>query len=214
MTDYNKLYPNLDPSAPEYEGEIYRLRKIDELSKFLQDEMTERRKITKRFKRKANLTGGVGYFFAGVSVVGGLLSAGLSGTGIGIVLAIPIGIISAGAAFGATFTYKTHKIFTTKVKKHDKITLLAEAKLDSISGIHSKALQDGHISAEEYSFILKEIQNYRTMKQQIREKSQHVTETITTEQREAILQQGRKEGKNAFLAQIAGSSDTPPVAAM
>ena len=44
------------------------------------------------------------------------------------------------------------------------------------------------------------------MKEQIRTKSKKVVDTITTEQREAILAQGRKEGEQAFLTKIGASS--------
>jgi hypothetical protein len=75
----------------------------------------------------------------------------------------------------------------------------------------SKAIEDAHISHEEYHLILKEINNYRVMKEQIRTKSNRITDAITVEQREAILAQGREEGKQAFLARIAASSDIQPV---
>ena len=46
------------------------------------------------------------------------------------------------------------------------------------------------------------------MKDDIRTKSKKKTDVITAEQREKILKQGREEGKQAFLARIAASSDT------
>jgi len=58
-------------------------------------------------------------------------------------------------------------MFHTKAKKHDKIKTLAESKLDSISALVSKAIEDAHISHQEYQFILKEVEHYRS----IREKS-------------------------------------------
>ena len=97
-----------------------------------------------------------------------------------------------------------------KLKKHDKIKTLAESKLDSISGLVSKAIKNAHISHEEYEFILKEIKHYRKIKQEIRTKSKKATNEIFTEQREAILAQGREEGKQNFLRKIAATSDTPP----
>jgi len=88
-----------------------------------------------------------------------------------------------------------------KQKKHDKIKTLAESKLDSISGLVSKAVEDAHISHQEYQFTLTEVEHHLTMKEKIRTKSKHVSDTIPAEQREAILAQ-------------AASSDIPPVNAM
>ena len=88
------------------------------------------------------------------------------------------------------------------------VETLAESKLDSISDLVSKAVEDANVSHEEYQFILKEKEHYRKMKEEIRAKSKKAAEKITAEQREEILKQGREEGKQSFLAQIAASSGT------
>ena len=106
--------------------------------------------------------------------------------------------------------HKTQKVFDSKAKKHDKIKTLAESKLDSISSLVSKAIEDAHVSHQEYQLILKEVEHYRKMKEEIRSKSKKTTDSITAEQREAILSQGREEGKQAFLEKIAASSGIPP----
>ena len=80
-----------------------------------------------------------------------------------------------------------------------KIKILAEAKLDSISGIVSKAHEDANVTHQEFQFILKEIEHYRILKEQIRTKSKRVTDAINEEQRQAILDQGRKEAKGRFF---------------
>ena len=48
-------------------------------------------------------------------------------------------------------TRKTNKLFDAKVKKHDKITVLAQTKLDSVHDTISKAINDGHIDSIEFS---------------------------------------------------------------
>ena len=49
------------------------------------------------------------------------------------------------------------------------------------------------------------------MKEEVRSKSKRIADTITSEQRKEILKQSREEGKQAFLARIAVSSDIPTV---
>ena len=127
-------------------------------------------------------------------------------TGVGIPISIALASTGIFLGLGSAIIHKTHKIFESKVKKHDKIKTLAESKLDSISELVSKAVKDAHISHQEYHFILKEIEHYRIIKEQIRAKSKKTVDAITAEQRELILAQGRKEGKQAFLEQIAASS--------
>ena len=98
-------------------------------------------------------------------------------------------------------------------KVKDELVDEVESKLDSISDLVSKAIEDANISHEEYQFILKEIEHYRKMKEEVRTKSKKVADNITSEQREEILKQDREEEKQAFLAKIAASSVTQPVSA-
>ena len=129
-------------------------------------------------------------------------------TGIGAPLGVILSSVGLGLGISSIIIHKVQKLFDSKAKKHDKIKTLAESKLDSISGIYSKAVEDIDISHQEFQFILKEIEHYRLLKKEIRVKSKRVADAITTEQREAILAQGRKQGKDDFLKQIARSSDT------
>ena len=202
-----KIYPNI-ASAPEADqqdtSQNYRLKKIEEAEQFLRKEIKTRNKLSKKFKR---ITNGVTIADISALIIFTAVEGTLFATGVGIPFGIFIGISVVGTVIGT----KTQKLFGSKIKKHDKIKTLAESKLDSISNLVSKAIEDAHISHEEYHFILKEVEHYRTMKEQIQNKSKRVTNAITAEQREAILAQGRKEGEKAFLAKIAASSATPTV---
>ena len=48
--------------------------------------------------------------------------------------------------------------------------MLAIAKLNTVHGHISKAVEDCHVSDEEYKLILDEVEKYRTMKEEIRHK--------------------------------------------
>ena len=205
-----KIYPTIPPTAPP-DDESYRLKKIDELEKFLRSEVESRDKLTKRFKRRATAA-----TFSDGSVIAAITALEIASivtltTGVGIPLSVVLASTGLLLGLGSAAIHKTQKIFDSKAKKHDKIKTLAESKLDTISGIVSKAVEDSHISHQEYQLILKEVEHYRKMKEEIRTKSKKTTDAITTEQREAILAQGREEGQQAFLAKIAATSATPPV---
>ena len=93
-------------------------------------------------------------------------------------------------------------LITSTVKmqeKQDAIKLLAQSKLDSITNIISQAMQDGDISPTEFHKVLQEIEKYRKLKADIRNQAKAKVKEITKEQREEILEQGRKEGKEDFL---------------
>ena len=212
-----KIYPDI-ASAPDEDGpqqsQIYRLKKIEEAEKFLRDEAEKRGKLAKQFKRRV-----IASTISDTSLITAITilevaSVATLSTGVGA----PISIVLASAGLllglGSGVIHKTQKVFESKNKKHDKIKTLAESKLDSISNLVSKAIENAHISHEEYQFILKEVEHYRVMKEQIRTKSKKVADAITAEQREAILAQGREEGKQAFLRKIAATSDTPTANAM
>ena len=209
---HDKIYPEIAPTAPpeQEQSQTYRLKKIEEAEKFLRSEIKQRDKLSKRFKRRAMAT-----MISDTSVITAITALEVASiatltTGVGLPISITLASTGLLLGLGSAVVHKTQKIFESKAKKHDKIKTLAESKLDSISNLVSKAIEDAHISHEEYQFILKEIEHYRIMKEQIRTKSKRVTDTITAEQREAILAQGREEGKQAFLAKIAATSATPP----
>ena len=205
--EQTNIYPKL-PSAPKQDtdSQSYRLGKIDQIECFLRDEASYRDKLVKRCKRRAT----------GLAISHNLILSAIATLEVGSVISLttvigtPVSIALTGAGLflglGSVVTNKSQKIMMSKIKKHDKIKTLAEAKLDTISGLVSKAVEDTEISDQEYQFILKEVENYRKLKEQIRTKSKSVINQISTEQRETLLAQGREQGKADFLAKIAATS--------
>ena len=112
-------------------------------------------------------------------------------TGISLILSLATGI-----------TRKYFKTFTVKQERHDAIKLIAQRKLDSITDIISWAMQDGNISPTEFYKVLQEVEKYHKLKADIRNQAKAKVKQITKEQREEILEQGRKEGKEIFFTAI------------
>ena len=75
-------------------------------------------------------------------------------------------------------------------------------------------MQDGDISPTEFHKVLQEVEKYRRLEADIRNQAKAKRKDITIEQREEILEQGRKEGKEDFLRKIANSSGTQDVNAI
>ena len=128
---------------------------------------------------------------------------------------MPVGIALGGTillfSLATAITRKSFKIFTVKQEKHNSIKLLAQAKLDSITDVISQAMQDKNISPTEFQKLLQEVEKYRKLKAGIRNQAKTKIKQIAKEQREEILEQGRKEGKKDFLRKIANSSGTQGV---
>ena len=161
-----KIYPEV-PSAPEQEpdeSQTYRLKKIGELENLLCSEINRRDELAKRFKRRATATTISDTSIITAITVLEVASVATLLTGVGLPLSIALASTGLFLGIGSAVVHKTQMIFKSKAKKHDKIKTLAESKLDSISGLVSKAIEDAHISHEEYQFILKEVEHYRKMK--------------------------------------------------
>ena len=178
MSVYNndkRIYPPLDDIAsapPDDESQIYRLKKIEEIENFFNEEIKQRERLYKKFKRYSTAVRIVDHTLITTTVITG--GGGLAAlcTGIGVPVSIALGSISICLSIATVITRKTNKIYDAKIKKHDKIGVLAQTKLDSIHDTVSKAIEDGHISPEEFQRIIQEKQRYLLLKQEIRHKNQ------------------------------------------
>ena len=90
-----------------------------------------------------------------MTLIGAVAGAPLAG------IASLIGIASTTAGVGSGR-------LNTKVTKHEKTISLAESKHLSVSRLVSKALTDGEVSDVEFNLILREIENYYSLKGQLR----------------------------------------------
>ena len=145
------------------------------------------------------------------TVITGGISIAAFASGVGLPVGIALSGTSSLLSLATAITRKSFKIFNVKQEKHDAIKLLAQTKLDSISNIILQAMQDGDISPTEFHKVLQEVGKYRKLKADIRNQSKAKVKKIMKEQREELLKQGRKEGKEDFLRKIANSSGTQGV---
>ena len=79
---------------------------------------------------------------------------------------------------------------TSKAEKHEKIKMIASAKLDTIASHVSKALSDNKVTDEEFRLILEELEKYKVMKEEVRSKTK---KKIATETEETHIERGRQE---------------------
>ena len=140
-----KLYHSL-PSVPQPdESQIYRLKKFEEIEAFLQSEILERERLYKKFRTSVRTVDNT--LITATVITGGGGLAALC-TGIGITASIALGSISICLSIATAITRKSNKIYDAKIKKHDKIGVLAQTKLDIIHDTVSKAIEDWHVSPE------------------------------------------------------------------
>ena len=198
-TQINELYPIMpewEPSAPPLDGgQSYRLQKINEIQRVLEDEREKRHNLSKKYHKAVKVVGNIDSALVTISM-------GLSVAGVGIlstVIAVPAVIVMETTALGAGFLgiigSQFNKMLMRKAEKHEKIKVIAETKLDTINGLISKALTDNKISDEEYTLILSEVIKYRKMKEDVRSKTR---KSIDEEMRTSLINQGREEARNSF----------------
>ena len=207
--DTSKIYPTLGLSAPpsqEVNLQTYRLTKISEIEAYFLDEIDARKKLVKKIKRFSTITAVLDTSLITTAAITGVISVAALASGIGLPVGISLSATSLLLSLATTITRKTISIFKSKEKKHDDIRLLAQSKLDSISETISQAIQDENVSPTEFHKILQETENYRKLKADIRKQAKAKQAKLSKEQREEILEQGRKEGREDFLRKIANTS--------
>ena len=174
--------PSLYPELPVEDGQNYRLQKISEIEQKLITERDTRKSLYKKYKRGINITDGIDTT---------LISAGVIMAGIGfavpVLLPLEIAAIVCGAT-GVCVNFIRRKL-NVKAQKHHEIKTLAEAKLNSIKQLISKALSDAQISDQEFKLILDELDKYYSLKEDTKQKKAKISEA----QKKELVEQGRKE---------------------
>ena len=204
MTD--KVYPELptireNPSAPvvnggaDDRGHGYRLKYIQEIQKFLEEEIKTREAFSKKYSRISRIinivNNGLGTIILGTGGTGSALL--LTGVGAPFAAALAIGgVVLGGITIIGNF-YSRKAI--TKGKKHLKISERAISKLDTIASHVSKALMDDFVSNEEFNLILEEMNKYKVMKEEIRNNTK---KKLKNEEKDSLIEKGRQEATNSF----------------
>ena len=186
--------PPLYPTLGENVGD-YRLKKIIDCQKELENEISHYRRISKKYKRAKTIINAF-------AVTTGALTTVLSTASLATLLsaiAAPIGASLAGisALMGITSTTAgvSSERLNKKLTKHEKTASLAESKHISVSRLVSKAMTDGSISDVEFNLILREIENYYSLKGKLRMEVKKI-ENISSDQKgdiEALRQELKKK---------------------
>ena len=170
MSEQN-IIPSAPPLYPSLKRESvgdFRLKKISDCQKELENEISHYRRINKKYKRAKTIISAFATSTGVLTVV--LSSAGLTAslTGIGALAGAPLAGIAGLMGIASTAAGVSSGRLNKKVTKHEKTISLAESKHLSVSRLVSKALTDGEVSDVEFNLILREIENYYSLKGQLR----------------------------------------------
>ena len=201
-----KIYPELptireQPTAPvvnggfDDRGHSYRLKVINDVSKFLEEEINKRDAFSKKYFRISKVVNMIDNALIVVTIGAEGTGAVLLSTGVGAPFALALGIsgVVTGAIslIGNIFSKKA----TTKAEKHLKIKTLATAKLNTITTHVSKAMMDDFISDEEFKLIMEEMEKYKALKEEVRSNTK---KKLKTEEEESLIEKGRQEARESF----------------
>ena len=167
MSEQN-IIPSAPPLYPSLNGGDYRLKKISDCQKELENEITHYRRISKKYKRAKTIINAFAVTTGALTALLTTASFASFLTGIGAIVGAPIAGISAFMGITSTTAGVSSERLNARVTKHEKTVSLAESKHISISRLVSKALTDGSISDVEFNLILREIDNYYSLKGQLR----------------------------------------------
>ena len=203
----DKIYPELPtireaPTAPPVvnggandRGHSYRLNIIRDVQAFLETEIKNREAFSKKYFRITKVVDIVDRTLVAITVVAEGAGAALLATGVGVPLAVALGV--SGAVTGAISLIGSFfcKKATIKAVKHSKIKTMAATKLDTIASHISKALTDDFISNEEFNLILEEMNKYKALKEEVRNNTK---KKLKTEEEESLIEKGRQEARESF----------------
>lgn len=207
MIDYN--VKELIPSAPT--EKVYPTLSLDQNTNYKvnqiilgKDYLSREHKIRKELKKKYKKLYKTLFGVEWVLVAGELSLVGLMFVAPPLA-AVPLLVTSicTGLTFGTASIRGILKLTQAKIDKHRSIELIALSKLNSIEDKYIKALEDGTISYEEFKDILKEMENYNHMKDEVLLKVKNAPPVkITSEVKEALKEDGKDELKKELKAKL------------
>ena len=205
LTD--KLYPTLPavretPNAPpvinggtDDRGHTYRLKYIQDIQRYFEEEIKQRQAFSKKYFRIAKIINTIDRGLITVTVCVGATGAALLATGAGAALGVALEISGAVTGGISLIGNIVSKKAATKAEKHLKISERAITKLDTIASHISKALMDDFVSPEEFNLILEEMNKYKALKEEIRSNNK---KKLKKEEEESLIEKGRQEARASF----------------
>ena len=201
-----KIEKDFEQYKPKQIDQSYRLREISEIKAKLQNEIEQRKKFRKAKKRLFNLFEGMNIGLNTISLALGITGIALLSTIVTTPLCITLeGIALGSGALAAIFSILNNKAIIKKLEKHDKIQAIAISKLNTISELVSKSLEDGKVDPVEFKIITDEYEKYYILKNQIRKQTldeirEHKIDVEAI--KKDFLEMGKKLGRQELLEKL------------
>ena len=170
------------------QGQGYRLQKINEIQTFLEKDVETREALSKKYFKAAKVVDNVDTVLITITI--GARAGGISLLSTIVAATADIAIEGVALFTGHLSIIGKYSVkkSTSKTEKHEKIKTIASAKLDTISSHISKALSDNKVTDKEFRLILEEVEKYKVMKEEVRNKTK---KKIVTETEESLTERGK-----------------------
>jgi hypothetical protein len=169
----------------------FRIKKIMDDEKLLQDEVKSRNSMYKKYNRFSTLTDGIEYTLIMIDIVVGTLATTIPVVG---------GLVSSATFSGVGLISGIAKLIQNKLNekklKHYKLSVVANTTLNNLHHKISKAIIDGQITHEEFEDIQNTVNEWRKGAYQT-QKSNLSPETI-----ELLSQQATEKAQKDILEQL------------
>ena len=188
-----QLYPDL-PQGSEDSGVEFRLKNIEEIRKFLDNEVSEREKLRRKYKAAWNVLYGAAQVSGLIAVGSGTGAVGTLATGVGAIVSIPLGGIAIAGGLVSAACVALGKATMKKLEKHESVKRTAESSLNTVNDLVSKALEDGRVSNEDFHHIRRELENYRGHKAGIKHRARADLIELTSDREREIRAEAERVG--------------------
>ena len=192
MSEQN-IIPSAPPLYPSLNGGDYRLKKINDCQQELQNEISHYRRISKKYKRAKTIINAFAATTGTLTVVLSTASLATLLSGIGAIAGVPIAGVATLMGIASTAAGVSSERLNARVTKHEKTVSLADSHHLSVSKLVSKAMIDGSISDVEFNLILREIDNYYSLKDQLRRKVKKIENSSENIDAETLRQELKKK---------------------
>ena len=166
MNNVIELTNTAKPSSSERTNK-YRLDEINKIRDYFNNEIKERKDTIKKLNKYLVRFDYLDKIFITLSASFGTLSIASYASVVGIPAGITGASLTLVFTIGMGISKSLLKLTKKRKKKHNKITVLAKNKLNTIDTLLSSALNNSEISHEEFTNIINEENIYEIIKENI-----------------------------------------------
>ncbi|ABF82101.1 hypothetical protein MIV071L [Invertebrate iridescent virus 3] len=183
-------YPDLPPSISDTTN--FRIKKIMDDAKMLEEEIKFRKSIYKKYGRFSSVTDGIEYTLIMADIVLGTVATAIPGVG---------SLVSAATFSGVGLISGVAKMIQAKLMakkmKNYRLAIVATTTLANLNRKISKAISDGQITHEEFEDIQNTVVEWKNGLQVVGKQPTLSRETI-----ELLSQQATEKAQKDLLDQL------------